>query len=167
MDFFVRGGCVGQYGGPRCGQRYNLGGTCIWPGTPLFDHMVTMRDRTLVIWPLPFTFFTSQNGRLGLLLSILLLIFMKRVRPTEWKWEIKCSECVVLIWVFRGIRVPISLDQAWRSMTLLHGSGCSGAECWLLAEIGEAASPCLDWTFFAWPAEWWGALNLGHGKIKF
>lgn len=72
---------------------------------------------------------------------------MKCVRPTERKWEIKCSECVVLIWVFGGISVPIRLDQAWRSVSLLHDSGCSGTECWLLAEIREAGSPCLDQTY--------------------
>ena len=43
--------------------------------------------------------------------------------------------------------MPIRLDQAWRSKSLLHGSGCSGTECWLLAEIGEAASLCLDQTY--------------------
>lgn len=53
----------------------------------------------------------------------------------------------MLIWFFGGIRLPIRLDQAWKSMSLLRGSSCSGAECWLLAEIGEAASPCLDQTF--------------------
>lgn len=47
--------------------------------------------------------------------------------------------------------MPITLDQAQRSMSLLHGSGWSGTECWLLVEIGEAASPCLDQTYlFDW-----------------
>lgn len=69
------------------------------------------------------------------------------VRPTDCKWEIKCSECAVLIWVFGGIRVPITLDQGWRSIFLLHDSSCSVTECWLLAEIGEAAGPCLDQTY--------------------
>ena len=72
---------------------------------------------------------------------------MKCIRLIEWKWEIKRSDCAMLIWVFRGIRVPIRLDQAWRSKSLLHGSGCSGTECWLLAETGEAASLCLDQTY--------------------
>jgi hypothetical protein len=36
-----------------------------------------------------------------------------------------------------------------------HGFGCSGTECWLLAEIGESSSLCLDQTYICgWLTEW-------------
>lgn len=53
----------------------------------------------------------------------------------------------MLIWVSSGRRVPVRLDQAWRIMSLLHGSACSEIKCWILAEIREATSGFLDQTY--------------------
>lgn len=98
--------------------------------------LVILGENTSETPPSPVQFSSLyRKAGLELLLSILPSIFMKCVRPTEWKWEIKCSECAVLIWVFGGIRVPITLDQAQRSVSLLQGSGCSGTECWLLVKL--------------------------------
>lgn len=149
MYFFFKGGCIVQYSDLRFNILTLMINTFDQELFSLIQVVIMGREHKCCD-PLSSTFLTPQKGRLRLfrlLLSVLLPIFIKCVRPTGWKWEIKCSECAVLIWVFRGIRVPIRPDQGWRSVSLLHGSGCWGTECWLLAEIGEAASPCLDQTF--------------------
>lgn len=102
----------------------------------------------------------SWLHRKELLLPVFLPIFMKCVRSTECWWEVKYLECIILIWVFRGIKVLIRLDQDWRNISLLFCSGCPGTACWLLAETGEAPSPCLDQTY------WVGWLHKGPWTLS-